>query len=206
MPVGDELDRSGHYERNLRPPQRRQEILGTAFAKEDSQNRRAVDDHTPPLPYPRIRSRSLLVTWRPRSFRGMLGQISLSRKSSAWANRGFPDGPRAIRSLRSSRARRMAAVLVSPVICASSSPNHSTLSFLIFIAMVEILYQSTMEASLMSVEECLGCHRLMYGRLRSHIGRRGEARQGALRATARPLRARGRRECSGSGCWRGRRR
>ena len=36
---------------------------------------------------------------------------------------------------------------------------------------------------------------------RSHIGRRTEARRGALRASARRLRARGRKECSGRGCW-----
>lgn len=76
----------------------------------------------------------------------MLGQISFSRKSRAWAIRRFPDGPRAILSLRSSKARRMVAVLDSPVMCASSAANRSTLSFLIFMAMVERFYQSTTKA------------------------------------------------------------
>jgi len=62
---------------------RRQEFLGSRFSEVDRQDRRAVDDRTPPLPYPRIVSRSLLVTRRPRSLRGTLGQISFSRKSSA---------------------------------------------------------------------------------------------------------------------------
>src|SRR5439155_7144027 len=95
----------------------------------DGQNRRAVDDQTPPRPYPRILSRSFLVTRRPSSLRGMLDQISFSRKSRAWAIPRFP-GPRlAIFSLRSSNARRIVAVLDSPVICASSSASRSTLSF-----------------------------------------------------------------------------
>src|SRR6266576_3092528 len=111
--------------------------------EEDGQDRRAVDDQTPPRPYPRIRSRSLLVTGRPNSFFGTLGQISLSRKSRAWAIRRFPDGPLAILFRRSSSARRMTDVLDSPVMLASSAANRSTFSFLMFIAMVEKFYQST---------------------------------------------------------------
>src|SRR3989442_1177354 len=86
--------------------------LPEAFAaKEDSDDRRAVDDHTPPFPYPRIRSRSAFVTLRPSCFFGMLGQISFSMKSRTRANCGCPEGCRAILCLRSSNDRRTVVVL-----------------------------------------------------------------------------------------------
>ena len=111
-----------------------QQLLSFRLAEKDGENGGAVDDQTPLRRYPRICSRSFLVTRRPNSFGGTVGQISLSRKSRACAIRRPLDARVPTRSLRSSNARRMTTVLDSPVIFANSSANRSTSSFLMFMA------------------------------------------------------------------------
>src|SRR5439155_4555733 len=109
--------------------------LMAGLTDEDGDDRRGIDDHTPFRPYPRIASSSFRDSRRPRTALGNVGHTSSSRKrrSSAPFSRRWTWN--ASRSLRSSRALRIARVLLTPVMEATSLASRSVSGTLMFRAM-----------------------------------------------------------------------
>lgn len=93
---------------------------------ENCNDRRRIDDHMPRGPYPRMRASCARVSFRPFAARGTRGQISRWRKDRKLVFRSRCTTPVARRCLRSSSARRIACVLLSPVKAATSSARAST--------------------------------------------------------------------------------
>lgn len=99
--------------------------LVARFLLQDRNNRRGIEDQKPSRPKPRMLSTSFFVVLLPRTDRGTWGQTSSSRKRRSLLKRSCRTTRNDSRSFRSESAVRIAFVLFSPVMAATSAASFS---------------------------------------------------------------------------------